>query len=159
MAHKQETRPERARHETDEAKRTQAGGKRWPGRIGGGHQRHRNRQQWAGETHRVSGRDKTLLPRPCRERVAQNAMAPWIQNGHVRDMSLTLRPATAGDTPLILSFIRGLAEYEKLLPQVEATEERLRATLFPPAGHPAAECLLAFEDDDPAGFAIFFTNY
>jgi len=69
-----------------------------------------------------------------------------------------IRPATPADLPLILGFIRGLAEYEKLLHEVEATEDKLRATLFGP--QPAAECVLAFADGQaPAGFAIFFTNY
>lgn len=74
-------------------------------------------------------------------------------------MNLALRAATAPDVPLILEFIRGLADYEKLLAEVEATEERLRATLFPDDGRPPAECVLAFADDAPAGFAIFFTTY
>ena len=69
-----------------------------------------------------------------------------------------IRPATPADLPLILGFIRGLATYEKLLHEVEATEEKLRATLFGP--RPAAECVLALaRPDAPAGFAIFFTNY
>jgi GNAT superfamily N-acetyltransferase len=72
---------------------------------------------------------------------------------------IAIRIATTVDIPLILQFIRDLAAYEKLLPEVEATEERLRATLFPPAGRPAAECLLAFWHDRPAGFAVFFHNY
>lgn len=74
-------------------------------------------------------------------------------------MALSIRSAGAADTALILAFIRGLAEYEKLLPEVEATEDKLRATLFPPDGRPAAECVLAFWDGAPAGFAIYFTNY
>jgi GNAT superfamily N-acetyltransferase len=74
-------------------------------------------------------------------------------------MSLSIRPATSDDVPLILGFIRGLAEYEKLLHEVEATEERLRATLFPAGGRPAAECVIAFYDGAPAGFALFFTTY
>ena len=69
-----------------------------------------------------------------------------------------IRPATPADLPLILGFIRGLATYEKLLHEVEATEAKLGATLFGP--RPAAECLLAFAGEGtPAGFAIFFTNY
>jgi len=69
-----------------------------------------------------------------------------------------IRPATPADVPLILRFIRGLATYEKLLPEVEATEAKLTATLF--GSRPAAECVLAFtEGNTPAGFAIFFTNY
>lgn len=74
-------------------------------------------------------------------------------------MSLVLRPAVAADVPVILAFIRGLAAYERLLHEVEATEERLRATLFPADGRPAAECLLAFHAGVPAGFALWFTNY
>jgi GNAT superfamily N-acetyltransferase len=72
-------------------------------------------------------------------------------------MPTLIRPAEAADVPLILAFIRGLAAYEKLLPEVTATEEQLRATLFGP--RPAAECVLAFADGVPAGFALFFTNY
>lgn len=74
-------------------------------------------------------------------------------------MPLTIRPAVAADVPVILQFIRGLAEYEKLLAEVEATEEKLRATLFPRDARPAAECVLAFQDDTPAGFALYFINY
>jgi GNAT superfamily N-acetyltransferase len=74
-------------------------------------------------------------------------------------MNVSIRATTAADTPLILAFIRALAEYEKLLPEVLATEERLRATLFPADGRALAECILAFADAEPAGFAIFFTNY
>lgn len=75
-----------------------------------------------------------------------------------------IRSATPADLPLILSFIRALADYEQLSHEVEATEEKLRATLF--SDKPAAECILAFAADPanpasttPAGFAIYFTNY
>jgi len=74
-------------------------------------------------------------------------------------MILSIRPAVSSDIPQVLKFIRALADYERLTQEVEATEERLHATLFPAQGHPAAECLLAFCDAAPAGFAIFFTNY
>ena len=75
-------------------------------------------------------------------------------------MSIAIRPAHADDVPLILAFIRGLAEYEKLTDGFEATEEKLRSSLFP-ADHaaPAAHCILAFADDVPAGFALYFFNY
>lgn len=72
-------------------------------------------------------------------------------------MLLELRSATEKDVPLILEFIRALAHYGKMLDQVRATEPQLRATLFGPK--PAAECVLAFADGTPAGFAVFFTNY
>jgi GNAT superfamily N-acetyltransferase len=72
---------------------------------------------------------------------------------------LTLRAATAADVPLVLRLIRDLAAYEHLLGEVEATEDRLRATLFPATGPAAAECVLAFWNEEPAGFAVFFPNY
>lgn len=73
-------------------------------------------------------------------------------------MSDRIRLATAADVPLLLTLIRGLADYEKLLHEVEATEEALRATLF--GERPAAEAVIATsETGEPAGFALFFTNY
>ena len=74
-------------------------------------------------------------------------------------MSLSIRPATWADIPLVLNFIRGLAEYEKLLHEVTATEEKLRETLFPSEGPAPAECRLGFVDDAPAGFTLFFRSY
>src|SRR5258706_16302871 len=73
-------------------------------------------------------------------------------------MSVRIRAATPADVPLILSFIRDLATYEKLSHEVEATEEKLHATLF--GDRPAAECAIASIDAGlPACFAIYFTNY
>jgi GNAT superfamily N-acetyltransferase len=75
-------------------------------------------------------------------------------------MALDIRPASAHDVPLILEFIRGLAEYERLLEQVEATEARLRASLFPTDGSaPGAHCVIGSIDGTPAGFALYFFNY
>ncbi len=68
-----------------------------------------------------------------------------------------LRPATIDDVPLILQFIRALAEYERMLDDVVATEDMLRETLF--GVRPAAEVILCFEGELPAGFALFFHNY
>ncbi|AHG89099.1 GCN5-related N-acetyltransferase [Gemmatirosa kalamazoonensis] len=59
--------------------------------------------------------------------------------------------------PLIVRFIRGLAEYERLLHECEATEEKIRASLFGP--RPDAEVVIAEVDGEPAGFALFFHNY
>jgi GNAT superfamily N-acetyltransferase len=70
---------------------------------------------------------------------------------------IEIRSATTDDAPLILEFIRGLAEYEKLAHEAVATEEGLRATLF--GEHPQAEVILAFDGGHPAGFALFFHNY
>jgi GNAT superfamily N-acetyltransferase len=72
-------------------------------------------------------------------------------------MSLRIAPATERDVPLILNFIRKLAEYEKLAHQVVATENRLREALF--GSRPAAEVLIAYWDEEPAGFALFFHNF
>lgn len=69
----------------------------------------------------------------------------------------TLRFAQADDTPVILNFIRGLAEYEKLSHECVATEDSLRSTLFGP--RPYAEVLLIEEDGAAHGFALFFHNY
>lgn len=70
---------------------------------------------------------------------------------------LSLRLATANDVPQILSFIRQLAEYEKLLDMVVADEAKLTATLF---GNKAyAEVVIADYQGKPAGFALFFHNY
>ena len=70
-----------------------------------------------------------------------------------------IRPATDADTALILTFIHALADYERLSPEVSATETQLRATLFPAAGAPVAHCMLAFADGAAAGFALYFYNY
>lgn len=70
---------------------------------------------------------------------------------------MNIRPATEDDVPLILRFIRELADYERLAHQVVATEETVRATLF---GNPRfAEVIIGEEDGEPVGFALFFHNY
>jgi GNAT superfamily N-acetyltransferase len=74
-------------------------------------------------------------------------------------MTPLIRPATAADTPLILGFIRALADYEKLSNEVTATEAQLNATLFPANGATVAHCVIAFADGVPAGFALYFFNY
>jgi GNAT superfamily N-acetyltransferase len=71
--------------------------------------------------------------------------------------SLELRPATEDDVPLLLSFIRRLAEYEKLSGEVTATEELLRENFFGQRRH--AEAVFAYADGAPVGFAIFFHNF
>jgi GNAT superfamily N-acetyltransferase len=72
-------------------------------------------------------------------------------------MPFTLRSATVDDAPIILACIRGLAEYERLADEVVATEQLIRDTLF--GERPAAEVILAFDREEPAGFALFFRNY
>jgi GNAT superfamily N-acetyltransferase len=70
---------------------------------------------------------------------------------------VVVRPATPADVGLILSLIRELAEFERSLPEVHATEDSLRATLF--AERPAAFCHIAEYDGQAAGFALWFLNY
>ncbi len=72
-------------------------------------------------------------------------------------MDYNIRFATDADTVLIFDFIKGIAEYEKLSHQVEATPEKIKKHLFEP--NAVAECLLAFEGEQAVGFAVFFHNY
>lgn len=65
--------------------------------------------------------------------------------------------ATEDDVPLVLRLIKGLAEYEKMSPDVVATEEGLRDALF--GSRPAAEVVIGYEGDQPVGFALFFQNF
>ena len=71
-------------------------------------------------------------------------------------MELTFRFAQESDTPLILWFIRALAEYEHLADQVVADEATLKDQLFRRKG---AEVLFALEDGKEVGFALFFHNF
>ena len=69
---------------------------------------------------------------------------------------MTIRFATEADTPRILQFIRQLADYEHLLDQVTATEDLLADQLF---RQKRAEVLLAQEQGQEVGFALFFHNF
>ena len=68
-----------------------------------------------------------------------------------------VRAASAEDVPLILTFIKELAEYERLSHVVVATEESLRRWLF--GEQPVAEVLIAEHGGEAAGFAVFFHNF
>lgn len=68
-----------------------------------------------------------------------------------------LRPATADDVSLITRLIHELAEYEKLAHTCVADNVSVSENLF--GERPAAEVVLAFIDDEPAGFALYFENY
>jgi GNAT superfamily N-acetyltransferase len=70
---------------------------------------------------------------------------------------LSIRAATEADVALILSFVRQLADYEKLAHLVTATESGLRDALF--GAHAGAEVVLAFEGDVAVGFAVYFHNF
>jgi GNAT superfamily N-acetyltransferase len=72
-------------------------------------------------------------------------------------MSLAIRRARPDEAGLILSLIRELAEYEKLLHEVEASEADISAALF--ADHPKLFCEIAEWNGDAAGFAVWFLNF
>ena len=69
---------------------------------------------------------------------------------------VTFRFAQPEDATLILRFIRGLAEYEKMTDEVVATEELLREWIFEKG---KAEVLFAVADGTEVGFALFFHNF
>jgi GNAT superfamily N-acetyltransferase len=72
-------------------------------------------------------------------------------------MALTIRRARPGEAGLVLSLVRELAEYEKLLHEVDATEAMLDAALF--GQSPRLFCEIAEWQGEPAGFAVWFVNF
>jgi len=73
------------------------------------------------------------------------------------NVRVQVRVASPADVGLILSFIRDLAEYERLLHEVEATEADIRRDLF--GENPRCFCDIAEADGQPVGFALWFYNY
>jgi GNAT superfamily N-acetyltransferase len=71
-------------------------------------------------------------------------------------VSLVVRPARPDEAPLVWGFIRELAEYEKLLDEVEASAADIAAMLFGPS--PRAFCDIAEADGEAVGFALWFYN-
>ena len=69
---------------------------------------------------------------------------------------LQIRPAERTDVPLILAFIRELADYEGMLDEVVADEATLEEQLF---DRRAAEVIFALEEGREVGFALFFHNF
>jgi len=68
-----------------------------------------------------------------------------------------IRPASEDDVPIILSFIKELAEYERLSHEVIATEDTLRECLF--GERRFAEVVIGYYGNEPVGFALFFYNF
>lgn len=66
------------------------------------------------------------------------------------------RYAERNDVPLILKFIKGLAEYEKMADEVVADEATLEEWIF---DKQKAEVIFAVADDTEVGFALFFHNF
>lgn len=72
-------------------------------------------------------------------------------------MSLVIRSAMPADAGLVLTFIRELAEYEKLLHEVEACEDDIARDLF--GEQPRVFCEIAERGGEPVGFALWFYTY
>lgn len=72
-------------------------------------------------------------------------------------MSLAIRDATREDAPLILRFIRDLADYERLRHEAVATEDDIVRDLF--GTEPKVFCQIATWNGEPAGFALWFYTY
>jgi len=72
-------------------------------------------------------------------------------------MSLTVRPATPADAPVVHGFVLALAEYEKLSHEVEAVEADIAKALFGPS--PRLFCDIAEVAGAPVGFAVWFYSY
>lgn len=66
------------------------------------------------------------------------------------------RFAQRSDIPLILDFIKGLAEYEKMSDEVVADENTLEEWIF---DKEKAEVIFALEGEKAVGFALFFHNF
>ncbi len=75
--------------------------------------------------------------------------------------SITLRPATPEDIPLILRMIAELADYEKAPEQAVATPAQMHAALFGSISGraPLAECVIGEIDGEAQGIALFFLNF
>ncbi len=72
-------------------------------------------------------------------------------------MSLVIRRARPGEAGLVLSFVRELAEYEKLSHEVEATEAMIAEALF--GERPNLFCDIAEWNDEAVGFTVWFANF
>src|SRR5437762_13268470 len=72
-------------------------------------------------------------------------------------INFEIRTMTEGDVPIVLSLIRELANYERAPDAVVTTEAGLREVLFGPQR--SAEVLLALEEGEPVGFAVYFFNF
>jgi GNAT superfamily N-acetyltransferase len=71
--------------------------------------------------------------------------------------TIQIRSATEADVPVILSFIKKLADYERLSHEAVATEEILRETLF--GRRRSAEVAIGYFKSEAVGFVLFFHNY
>ena len=80
-----------------------------------------------------------------------------LPEAHALGMELRIVPARESDIPLVLDFIRQLAEFEQLTHEVMANEQVLRDSLF--GERPVAEVALAYLAGEAVGFAVYFSNF
>jgi GNAT superfamily N-acetyltransferase len=73
------------------------------------------------------------------------------------DKPFVIRNAQRADVPVILEFIKKLAEYERLSHEVVATRSDLERYLF--GDEKVAEVVIGYEGELPVGFALFFHNF
>jgi GNAT superfamily N-acetyltransferase len=77
--------------------------------------------------------------------------------GRSKEKTVRIRDASVSDVPVILAFIKGIAEFEKLSHEVIATEDVIEETLF--GERPSAHVILAEIDGEASGFAVYFYNF
>jgi GNAT superfamily N-acetyltransferase len=80
-----------------------------------------------------------------------------MRSEEMSERSFEIRDADVVDVPIIMQLIRDLATYERAPNDVIATEQDLREVLF--GAEPAAKVVIAFEDNAPVGFAVYFFNF
>jgi GNAT superfamily N-acetyltransferase len=80
-----------------------------------------------------------------------------MQSEEMSERNFEIRDADVADIPIIMQLIRDLATYERAPNDVIATEQDLREVLF--GAEPAAKVVIAFEDNAPVGFAVYFFNF
>jgi GNAT superfamily N-acetyltransferase len=85
------------------------------------------------------------------------ALHPGRESILEASLSLIIRPAVPGDAALVFSLVRELAEYERLLHEVEATEELISQALFSDAPRIFAD--IAEWEGVSAGLALWFYNF
>ena len=78
-------------------------------------------------------------------------------SGRRAGKAIEIREATPKDVPLIVHFIKEIAEFERLSDEVSATEAVIRETLF--GEEPAARVIFVEVDGKPVGYAVYFFNF
>jgi GNAT superfamily N-acetyltransferase len=117
--------------------------------VGDGETATLSRDRRAEESTITLGLDKPLSDAPSR-----------LQSRCIRfeaPMSLTIRSAAPADAALVHTFVRELAEYERLAHEIDATPEMIAGTLF--AERPRVFADIAEWSGEPAGMALWFYNF